>query len=88
MTQRNTANAEESAAASEELAAQARSMQETLNNFTLPEDKDKRRPAAMQKSFAAKTYGNQDTGSAEQEMLPHMDPNDLISLDDRDFGKY
>ena len=88
VTQRNTANAEESAAASEELAAQARSMQETLNNFTLPEDKDKRRSEAMQKSFAAKTYGDQDTGSAEQEMLPHMDPNDLISLDDRDFGKY
>jgi len=88
VTQRNTANAEESAAASEELAAQAHSLQETLSSFILPEDESKSRQAAKQQRHATEWFGDRNAVAAEQEMLPHVSPDEVINLDDRDFGKY
>ncbi len=89
VTQRNTANAEESAAASEELAAQAHGLQGLLERFTLPEDEETgSRQVSMEQRYAAETFGYQDTDRSEQNMLPHVSPDKVINLDDREFGKY
>jgi methyl-accepting chemotaxis protein len=89
VTQRNTANAEESAAASEELAAQAHGLQGLLERFTLPEDEETgSRQVSMEQQYAAETFGYQDTDRSEQNMLPHVSPDKVINLDDREFGKY
>ena len=42
----------------------------------------------MQQRYGVDIYGGQGIEPAEQEMLPQADPDELISLDDRDFGKY
>ena len=89
VTQRNTANAEESAAASEELAGQAHGLQGLLDRFTLPEDEETgSRQIPMEQRYAAETFGYQDADRSEQDMLPHVSPDEVINLDDREFGKY
>jgi len=88
VTQRNTANAEESAAASEELAAQAHSLQGLLERFTLPEDKETvDRQIYMQREYRTETFSNHDAGRNEQDMLPHMSPDEIINLEDRSAEK-
>jgi methyl-accepting chemotaxis protein len=88
VTQRNTANAEESAAASEELAAQAHSLQGLLERFTLPEDEETEgRQIYMQQEYRTETFINHDAGRNEQDMLPHMSPDEIINLEDRSAEK-
>ena len=88
VTQRNTANAEESAAASEELSGQAYGLQGLLESFTLPEEKNDSRQVNMQQTYAAEKFDNQNAAVKEQDMLPHMSPDEAINLDDREFGKF
>jgi methyl-accepting chemotaxis protein len=84
VTQRNTANAEESAAASEQLAAQAHSLQGLLERFTLPEDEETgNRQVYIEQKNRADTFSDHYTGSNGQEMLPHMTPDKIINLEDR-----
>ena len=85
VTQQNTANAEEIAAASQELAGQANALLGMISQFTIKEE------------TGAKALGGQTmpagaipAASAIGNPIAHtsVDPSDVISLDDGDFGKY
>ena len=90
VAQQTTANAEESAAAAEELSAQANQLQAMLSRFTLqykyqqkltsqkPKIKQPRLPAA--ENFSAENKRKSGEYKQKDEMI--------ISLDDRDLGKY
>jgi methyl-accepting chemotaxis protein len=89
VTQSISANAEESAAASQELSAQALKLTEVLANFRLYEEgksqnssqeKEQRKPSATP---AIKKAVDNDLGR-----LASVKPRAQISLDDSDFGKY
>ena len=100
VTQQNTALAEESAASAEELSSQAMVLQQLVSTFTVPERMAISGPDAMQtrssrqpmlsgwndgsgkdgRAYAAKTWGGAPAGN--------YDPEPVIVLDDRDFGKY
>lgn len=125
VTQQNTANAEETASASEELSAQAYQLQEILKRFRLRSDKRQTttqakpsmvkttatRPAATKPQIApqkpAKGWGSSPAPTpkgkpalpagataaprkqeSEIEIHETLNPKDIISLDDDDFGKY
>ncbi len=85
VTQQNTSTAEESASASEELSGQSEQLRQMINQFKLKEN--------------AHNFGNQrkiPERRQESKMLPgskkgkvkEYSPDDIISLDDGDFGKY
>ncbi len=86
VTQQNTANAEESAAASEELSGQSRELKNMLSKFRLKNQyysqSNQQRKIAPKKSkmIAQKNYKNNDD-------IEVVSPEDVINLDD-DFGKY
>jgi methyl-accepting chemotaxis protein len=93
VTQQNTANAEESAAAAEELAGQADQMRHMLARFTV------RHNSATAKAVTAKTppVGKALPGKAPNRQMsspalpaPNSGPapEEVIALDDSDFGKY
>lgn len=89
VTQQATANAEESAAAAEELSSQSELLRQMLGRFkisraggpavkALPMDRPKalpQRPAAGQRALPMASAAA-------------MRPEEVIALDDRDFGKY
>ncbi|MFO7735512.1 MAG: methyl-accepting chemotaxis protein, partial [bacterium] len=90
VTQQNTASAEESAASSEELSGQAQELKKMISAFKLKES-----------GFSADIRGQISSGligesrrsrhEDEPEQSQDMDvlsPEDEISLDDDDFGKY
>jgi len=79
VTQQNTANAEESAAASEELASQAQHLRQLLAQFKL-----KSQAEAREFKMAANEKARR-SPEPRQEM---EDPEDVIALDDNEFGKY
>lgn len=83
VTQMNTATAEESASASEELSGQASMLKNMISKFTLRELGGGRK---VEDSHYMQTEYNyeQISPSNSEEMLPEID----ISLDDDDFGKY
>lgn len=97
VTQQNTALAEESAAAAEELASQAVQLQEMLNRFTLKKKKPGKKTEPrkfsqwqlpepreeLQQEFAS----SEEQGFEERETM-RQDYNRVISLDDKEFGKY
>ena len=64
-------------------------LQGLLDRFTLPEDEETgSRQVSMEQRYAAETFGYQDADRSEQDMLPHVPPDRVIDLDDREFGKY
>jgi methyl-accepting chemotaxis protein len=89
ITQRNTANAEESAAASEELSGQAASLKKLLTLFTLEEH-----GAHADKQPAIKQGNDRPADFSEQYRIEDQskglrdESSKIISLDDFDFGKY
>lgn len=102
VTQSNTANAEESASAAEELASQAAALKQMLSKFrlaqgrggysrrtaeALPENVDFRDDFADVPRRQSEPRGSsrQDFGSRKSR---EINPNDIISLDDDDFGKF
>ncbi|MBU2546826.1 MAG: methyl-accepting chemotaxis protein, partial [Proteobacteria bacterium] len=97
VTQQNTANAEETAAASEELSSQAAHVHELLKRFRLKghvsktrqaepvEEKPRGQRTAPLKKKQAEPWGRVDAESASNRMV---NPADVISLDDGEFGKY
>jgi methyl-accepting chemotaxis protein len=96
VTQTNTASAEESASASEELSGQARLLREMVMKFNLRKDieLDLDNDALMSKSRGGRALSD---GRNEQETESYTpsshdedadDPNDFINLDEDDFGKY
>ncbi|WP_216355474.1 methyl-accepting chemotaxis protein [Geothermobacter hydrogeniphilus] len=90
VTQQNTANAEQSAAASEELSSQAAQLRQMLSRFTLKNSGGEvtgtflPSPLAKQQTPAPSGTGATDSGW-EQMNDP---PQQMIALDDSEFGKY
>ncbi len=83
VTQQNTSTAEESASASEELSGQSEQLRQMISQFKLKENAH---------SFGKKIPNRR---QQSQRMLPdnknkvkEYSPDDIISLDDGDFGKY
>jgi len=89
VTQQNTASAEESAAASEELSGQAMHMKEMMSRFNLRNSvasvsRQQALPVAPSKKGKDKAWGD---GVAPVSVgLPG--PDEMINLDDNEFGKY
>ena len=82
--QQNTATAEESAAAAEELSSQAAELLNMLKRFQLkgqPQQRVDSRPATVRSS--AKQQPGSHWGQAKK-----PSPQQVIALDDKDFGKF
>ncbi len=104
VTQQNTATAEEAAAASEELSSQAADLKGMLAKFSLKKSAStvnayvsKQLPAAANRTIIkqaahkpekAKQIKAPATPSAPIRRNEKIDPNDIISLDDSEFGKF
>jgi len=89
VTQQNTANAEESAAAAEELAGQAEQLRRMLERFHIRQTASVARPAVERISAPRKAL-TQTQRHTKPKDRPSLDekPEDVIALDDADFGKY
>ncbi len=92
VTQQNTANAEETASAAEELSAQAARLQEVLQQFQVDSQAG---PAASAAPVARKKLAAPTALAAERRNVPAQSkpgrliaPEEAIALDDREFGKY
>lgn len=81
VTQQNTANAEESAAAAEELSGQARLLKENITRFKIKGQNSHLNyiPQEPQSNYQALSPSNS---------TQVVSPNDVIQLSDDDFGKY
>lgn len=98
VTQQNSANAEESAAASEKLAAQANNLKEMLSRFKLKENGDRllstRETTILEQQSvtAIPAGGKLPKGKAKTLKQPKetkiIKPSDIIGLDDEEFGKF
>jgi methyl-accepting chemotaxis protein len=99
VTQSNTASAEESASASEELSSQSQQVKSMLARFKLTQRENKlsnndvmamlRAEMARQQGHAATPAGMQKAkGPAKGIPGARVNPADVISLDDQNFGKF
>ena len=95
VTQQNTAVAEESASASEELSGQAEQLRQLLSAFTLKEtpapDTFEVTPelmAAFQAFLSQRASGGRRDGNRPAPPRGRAKPSDVISLDDVEFGRY
>jgi methyl-accepting chemotaxis protein len=115
VTQQNTANAEESASASQELNGQADNLRDMLTQFTLKADgsrtltagKGAPKPKALGQGGEKKSEKKEDdkakdekkAGKKQEEKsdekkdvgadgVKMVSPDDVIKLDDEEFGKY
>jgi len=93
VTQQNTAHAEESASAAEELSSQALVLQQLVSAFKVDMHAAIRAPEAGQPMLLSSTQGRDTASSASA--VPwggaeagHNAPEQVIALDDREFGKY
>ncbi len=92
VTQQNTANAEESAAAAEELSGQANELRAMLGQFKLMEAY-KSRARIIKHSTSWAEREDDLPGDRNQEQLAYDEqescyPQEIIKLDDQEFGKY
>ena len=94
VTQNNAANAEESASASEELSSQAMQLKQMLTRFKLSSG-DSRKPGhVMTEKPKQKARIAEWDRTLKDERLPNLrhaeefKPNDIINLDDEDYGKF
>jgi len=97
VTQQNTASTEESAAASEELSSQAAELRGIIAHFQIkPQQARKKsvndaipKPSHVQTAPAINQIGDVvDTWGADAHEPVNESHDDIISLDDNDFGKY
>ncbi len=101
VTQANTASAEESASASEELSAQSQEVKNMLSRFKLRAREGKMNNAEMMQMLKAElakqqgvhknpTVVNRSTGivPVAGKKTQRVNPADVISLDDDNFGKF
>ena len=113
VTQQNTANAEESASASQELNGQADNLRDMLAQFTLKADgsrtltagKGAPKPKALgagdekkaekaksekssEKSQEKKEAKSEEKKDVDADGVKMVSPDDVIKLDDEEFGKY
>ncbi len=92
VTQQNTANAEESAAAAEELSGQAEQLRRMLSHFKLRSQGRKER-SREQQALPMRPSMPVDEMELAEDLPTKQDeldrpPENLINLDDREFGKY
>jgi methyl-accepting chemotaxis protein len=92
VTQQNTANAEESAAAAEELSAQANELRAMLGQFKLMESYSSRTRLTTESASWVERADDL-PGDRNQEQLAYGEqepnyPQEIINLDDKEFGKY
>jgi methyl-accepting chemotaxis protein len=93
VTQQNTAHAEESAAAAQELSAQAVQLQGMLDRFTLRKKPQRDLPADSsqwqipQLPLEQEDFYQENNSSPDEED-EQVDYNQTINLDDSEFGKY
>ncbi|TYO98468.1 methyl-accepting chemotaxis sensory transducer with TarH sensor [Geothermobacter ehrlichii] len=94
VTQQNTATAEESAAAAEELSSQAEELREMLRRFKLKGSSGVQMsavftPPAPARVAATVRSSNSSSGwtRMESQAAPHK-PDEVIALDDSEFGRY
>ncbi|MBA4367594.1 MAG: methyl-accepting chemotaxis protein [Desulfobacterium sp.] len=99
VTQSNTANAEETSSAAETLSAQAAQVHHLLSRFRVQKDNTKTDPTSTVKSLSPppgiqKQNHKQQTSYAwgkteiQPKELPEQKPEQIIALDDSEFGKY
>lgn len=89
VTQQNTASAEEGAAAAEELSSQAMHMKQLMSQFTVKGGSLSRpmsQKALPQSRREDAGHNNQWGGSAKKSNS--SSPQEIIALDDSEFGKY
>ncbi|MDH4321353.1 MAG: methyl-accepting chemotaxis protein [Desulfobulbaceae bacterium] len=93
VTQQNTASAEESAAASEELSGQAMHMKEMMSRFKIRGEargySQPRQQALPHQHTVTAPAPKHDWGASKTQSRPKKEsPSDIIALDDKEFGKY
>ncbi|MFH1134793.1 MAG: methyl-accepting chemotaxis protein [Pseudomonadota bacterium] len=93
VTQQNTSTAEQAAAAAEELSAQAQQLRGLLSRFNLKKavvgPANKRLPQAVkQEPREAASWGGPQKQTISMPREQKIRPEDIISLDEKDFGKY
>lgn len=95
VTQQNASNAEEGAAAAEELAAQSNQLREMLKRFKLKKQEYKKSLGVKRIYLEQKPVKDISPGEPEGEKAPVkrmgtkvVKPSDVIALDDKEFGKY
>lgn len=90
VTQTNTASAEESASASEELSSQASRLRDLISEFKLDMSSSAHSHYLPEASYSRKTKGRH-LPEPKQDYSNDafgMEPNDIIKLDEDDFGRY
>ena len=85
VTQTNTANAEESAAASEELASQADLLKQMLSRFSLTSGAV---PSGMSRADSAQPAASKNLNIKSGGVKPKQNPETMIALDSAEFGRY
>ena len=91
VTQSNTANAEQTASASEELSSQAAALKKLLAKFKLNGGAMEESRQLLSSEYGDEEMDNQPRLLAEDEHKEEkrrVNPDELIALDDDDFGKY
>ncbi|MCB2213120.1 Cache 3/Cache 2 fusion domain-containing protein [bacterium] len=95
VTQGNTANAEQSAAAAEELSGQAEQLRQMMSRFKLTTTSlrhsgrlDSYADASHDDSYPKEDLAHSNGSSTADYESVHEDPSDMIKLDDDDFGSF
>lgn len=91
VTQTNTASAEESASASEELSGQAKNLKDMISRFTLSGSGIRGgnyNYSEMGGFSSSQMMSSRHRGGGRMLKSHDEDPNDIINLDEDDFGKY
>lgn len=88
VTQTNTASAEESAAASEQLSSQAVNLKSMMKKFKLKEFEVNSYNYRNTSSRSERMMINQKNAAAVLEDKNRNNDSEIVSLDDTDFGKY
>ncbi len=90
VTQRTTANAEETASAAQQLAAQAEQLKRAMSRFKLTAQIYK--PVVPAVDVRRLSQRSKPVDESYEKSLPNIEkrisPEEMISLDDADFGKY
>ena len=92
VTQQNTATAEETASAATEMASQAAELQRLVQQFTLSQQVDAlhaaKKAPKLSSGAAAKKPGKSGGGWGGESASKPVQQEDIINLDDQEFGKY
>ena len=92
VTQSNTANAEESASASEELSSQAVQLKQLISRFKLKQQyidsANRIQSASVIRPSHYESPSANDGGNGKGKSKSSINPTQVIGLDDQDFGDF